>query len=201
LAEFRKRHRAAGARFATAATRKFELQSSQEIAMQTTPKVSNRTTEPTEDPVVGIPTHPLSAGAGAVAMAVATGAVVGTAAGPVGTAIGAVVGAVVGGLGGDAIASAVGEAQDATYWREHFVQRTHVKPGSSYEDYGPAFAYGESARQRHGDRDFDIVAVELGQDWMAVRGQSNLEWDDARPAARDAWVRSGNSLGNASQRS
>jgi hypothetical protein len=143
---------------------------------------------PSDDPVVGIPSHPVATGVGAVA-AGATGAMVGSAAGPVGTVVGAVVGAVIGGLGSDAIASAVGEAHDAAYWRENYANRPYAKPGRSYDDYGPAYAYGEQARQRHGNRDFDSLAPELGQQWHAVRGPSALDWDEAKPAARDAWDR------------
>jgi hypothetical protein len=130
-------------------------------------------------------------------MVAATGAVIGTAAGPLGTAVGAVVG----GLGGDAIASAVGEAHDSAHWRDHFDNQAHGNPGSSYEDYVPAYAYGESARQRHGDRQFDVVAEELGQEWGAARGSSNMDWDEAQPAARHAWERFDTPLGNASRRS
>ena len=141
-----------------------------------------------DDAVVGVPHHPVATGVGAAA-AGATGALVGSVAGPVGTVVGALVGAVIGGLGGDAIASAVGEARDAAYWRENYANRPYAKPGRSYEDYGPAYAHGETARQRHGHRDFDSVAPELEQEWRAVRGNSLLEWEDARPAAHDAWTR------------
>jgi uncharacterized membrane protein len=70
---------------------------------------------PSDDPVVGLPQHPLAAVAGAVVTGAATGAVVGTAAGPIGAVIGAAVGAVAGGLGGDAIANSLEQAHDADY--------------------------------------------------------------------------------------
>lgn len=132
-----------------------------------------------DHPVVGIPSHPVAAGVGAVA-AGATGAVVGSAAGPVGTVVGAMVGAVIGGLGSDAIASAVGEAQDAACWRENHAQRPYAKPGRSYDDHGPAYAYGEMARQRHGDRDFDT----LTPSWVAngARCAVSRSWNGKPPS-------------------
>jgi hypothetical protein len=93
-----------------------------------------------------------------------------------------VAGAIVGGLGGDAVASEI--SMHAAHSR---------KPGTTDEDYGPAYLYGETARQRYGERDFDDVAGELGRGWEAARGRSSLNWDEAKPAARDAWERFGKS--------
>jgi hypothetical protein len=142
-----------------------------------------------KDSLVGVPSHPVAAVVGAVAAGGATGAVVGTAAGPVGTAIGAVVGAVAGALGGDAVASAVGQATDEAHWREEFASRPYVKAGSTYDDYGPAYAFGEDLHRRRPDAQFDDLDAELDVEWVTVRSSSRLEWSEARPAAREAWER------------
>jgi hypothetical protein len=142
-----------------------------------------------KESLVGVPSHPVAAVVGAVAAGGATGAVVGTAAGPVGTAIGAVAGAVAGALGGDAVASAVGQASDEAHWRREYAKRPYVKAGSSYDDYGPAYAFGEGLRRRRPDAQFDELDEELGAEWVVVRSTSRLEWVDARPAAREAWER------------
>lgn len=142
-----------------------------------------------KDSLVGVPSHPLAAVAGAVAVGGATGAVVGTAAGPVGTAIGAVVGAVAGALGGDAVASSVTQATDDAHWRREFAKRPYVKAGSRYEDYGPAYAFGEGLRRRRPDAGFDDLDTELEAEWIAMRAGSRLEWIEARHAAREAWER------------
>ena len=42
---------------------------------------------------------------------------------------------------------------------------------------------------RNPGRSFDDVEPELRNNWRSTRGQSSLEWDHARPAARDAWDR------------
>jgi hypothetical protein len=144
-----------------------------------------------QDSLVGVPSHPLAAAVGALVAGGATGAVVGTAAGPVGTAIGAVVGAVVGALGGDAVASSVGQATDEAHWRREFARRPYVKPGSSYDDYGPAYALGEDLRRRRPEAQFDALDAQLDIEWITIRSGSRLEWGEARPAAREAWERYG----------
>lgn len=140
-----------------------------------------------DDHLVGIPSNPMAMGMGAIA-AGATGAVVGSAAGPVGTVVGAIVGAVIGGLGSDAIASAVGEVQDAAYWRENHARHAE-HPGRNIGDFGPAYSHGAVARQRQVDRDHDGPMPGFGQAWPAERGPSQLAWADAEPAIRDAWER------------
>ncbi len=147
----------------------------------------NKSRASDDESLVGVPSHPVAAVVGAVVAGGATGAVVGTAAGPVGTAIGAVVGAVAGGLGGDAIAASVSEAADDAHWRENYQSRPYVAPGSSYDDYGPAYAFGEAARRRLPEARFTDVESDLAGGWGESRRSSKLEWEQARHAVRDAW--------------
>ncbi len=156
--------------------------------MQTS-EASNTSSTPDDESLVGVPSHPVAAVVGAVVAGGATGAVVGTAAGPVGTAIGAIVGAVAGGLGGDAIASSVNEAADHAHWRENYQNRPYVAAGSSYDDYGPAYEFGEHARRRSPSASFDDVESDLAGGWGEARRSSKLEWEQARHAVRDAWER------------
>jgi hypothetical protein len=154
---------------------------------------SSRTPHDTDnESLVGVPSHPVAAVVGAVVAGGATGAVVGTAAGPVGTAIGAVVGAVAGGLGGDAIASSVSEASDDAHWRENYKSRPYVTDDGSYDDYGPAYAFGEHARRRHPSASFNDVESDLAGGWGEARRNSKLEWEHAKHAVRDAWDRTAN---------
>jgi hypothetical protein len=46
---------------------------------------------------------------------------------------------------------------------------------------------------KHRGRRFEEVEPELSREWITVRGESGLEWTDARNAARDAWNRLGDS--------
>ncbi len=137
-----------------------------------------------DDRLVGVPSHPLAATVGAIALGGATGAVMGTVVGPVGTVIGAVAGAVVGALGGDAIASSVGEAAECPAWRDSYASRSYVAAGSSYDDYRPAFALGEDARRRYVHQNFDDIQDGLAGEWHGARGDSTLAWDQAKHAVR-----------------
>jgi hypothetical protein len=142
------------------------------------------------DPISGAPgAHPLGTGVGAALGGVASGALAGAVAGPPGMLLGAAAGAVLGGLAGKAVGEAVDPTFEYDYWREHFTGRPYVLLGDSYADYGPAYGYGVDAYLRFHGRDFDTVEVELAQQWVAARGASSLEWEQARLAARDAWLR------------
>jgi hypothetical protein len=145
------------------------------------------------DPLTGAPgAHPVGTGVGAAVGGAAAGAAVGTVAGPVGTVAGAAVGAIVGGLAGKGVAEAVDPTSEAAYWRENFKTRPYAKDAASFDDYAPAYGYGVSAYGKYPGRSFDDVEPDLSRGWNAARGNSNLHWDNARGATRDAWERVGN---------
>jgi hypothetical protein len=150
----------------------------------------NKTATPNRDPLTGEPgAHPVGVGVGAVAGGAAAGAAVGTVAGPVGTGIGAAIGAVVGGLAGKAAAEAIDPTAELGYWRDNYGSRDYVDPARKFDDYAPAYDYG--VRRYQAGKSFDDLEPDLAGDWDNVRGNSDLEWNDARPAARDAWDRLG----------
>lgn len=138
--------------------------------------------------LVGVPSHPLGAGVGALGGA-AAGAAVGMAGGPVGAVIGAAFGAVAGGLGGDAVASSFDQVEESNYWRENFSRRPYVQADASFDDFGPAYAFGAGAFDRYRSRGFDEAETDLSVEWDAHRGTSSLDWPRARDASRDAWDR------------
>ncbi|HSU24009.1 PA2169 family four-helix-bundle protein [Comamonadaceae bacterium OTU4NAUVB1] len=140
------------------------------------------------DPITGAPgAHPVGTGVGATGGALA-GAAAGSLAGPVGTVVGLVAGAVVGGLGGKAVAENVNPTAEDAYWRESYNREAYVQPGSSYDDYGPAYEMGWSTRASRADT-FDAVEPSLADEWSTRRGASGLDWEQARPATRAAWER------------
>jgi hypothetical protein len=139
------------------------------------------------DSLVGVPSHPIAGGVGALAGGAAAGAAVGTVAGPVGTVIGAVVGAAVGGLGADAIAESASEARDDSHWRERFASRPYVISGDSYDDYAPAYELAERSHARLSSSDPDEIEATLAREWPTARGNSKLSWERARLAVRDGW--------------
>ena len=111
------------------------------------------------------------------------------AAGPVGTAVGAAVGAVVGGLGGKAVAEGVNPTAEENYWRDNYQQEPYYRSGTTFDDYAPAYRLGVDAPNRYGDRSFDDVESVMEHDYSTLRGQSRLEWEDAKHATRAAWDR------------
>ena len=121
--------------------------------------------------------------------ALAAGAAMGSVVGPVGTAVGAAIGAVAGGLIGKGVAEGINPSVEHEYWRGNYANRPYAKKGTAYEQYGPAYQYGWESYSRNSDSRFDDVEDELAADWEKRRGQSKLDWDSAKPAARDAWER------------
>lgn len=107
--------------------------------------------------------------------------------GPVGAAVGALAGAAVGALAGKGVANADPVEED-TYWRDNYASRPYVS-GASYDEFGPAYRYGVDSYSKYQGRSFDEVDADLSRDWGSIRGKSSLDWERARPAARDAWQR------------
>lgn len=141
--------------------------------------------------------HPVATGTGAVVGGVAggvaggaaAGAAVGGMTGPVGAVVGAAVGAVAGALAGKGIGKAVDPVAEDTYWRDNYSTRPYVTPGSTYDDYGPAYKHGVDAYSRYPDRKYEDIEADLSRDWGTSRGNSSLEWEHAKHASRDAWHR------------
>jgi len=125
--------------------------------------------------------------AGGVAGGAAAGAAIGGMTGPVGAAVGALAGAAVGALAGKGVANADPVEED-TYWRDNYASRPYVS-GASYDEFGPAYRYGVDSYSKYQGRSFDEVDADLSRDWGNTRGKSSLDWERARPAARDAWQR------------
>ncbi len=124
---------------------------------------------------------------GGAAAGAATGTLVG---GPVGTAMGAALGAIAGGLAGKTIAEgSIDPSAEDDYWRENYKHRPYADGTTSYDDYGPAYRYGVDAFGRHPGRSFEEAEPELSRNWGSTRGTSNLGWDRASHATRDAWNR------------
>lgn len=156
---------------------------------------SSKTSDTNEnrDPISGaLGAHPIGTGLGAVAGGAAAGAAAGTVVGPVGTVVGAAAGAIVGGLAGKGIAEAIDPTSEAAYWRENFKDQPYAEDATGFDDYGPAYGYGVSSYTKYPGRSFDDVEMDLSRDWDGARGASNLQWNQARNATRDAWERLGN---------
>jgi hypothetical protein len=142
------------------------------------------------DPITGAPgAHPVGTGIGAAAGGMAAGAAVGAVAGPVGALAGAVVGAVVGGLGGKAIAEHYDPTIEEKYWRDTYTNEPYYRKDLAFDDYAPAYRLGGEALGRYRDARFNEVEGDLADDWERQRGESRLDWNDAKLATQAAWTR------------
>lgn len=149
------------------------------------------------DPITKAPgAHPVGVGAGAAGAGAAGAALGGAVGGPIGAVVGAAVGAVAGGLGGKAAAEAVNPTVEDEWWRQNYATRPYAREGVSYDTYRPAYQYGWQARMMHGDAEWSEIEPNLEAGWMSARGDSKLEWADARHAAKDAWDRIGPPIGS-----
>lgn len=152
------------------------------------PDKYNEEPDANRDPISGSPgAHPVGTGAGAAGGAAAGAAIGGAVGGPVGFAAGGVAGAVAGGLAGKGVAEAVNPTVEDAYWRTNYSTRPYVIAGTTYDVYQPAYRYGWESRGRYEGRTWDEVEDDLGAAWPNARGTSEMDWDDARLATRDAW--------------
>lgn len=150
----------------------------------------DRELDANRDPITGTPgAHPVGVGAGAASGGVAGGLIGAAVGGPIGAGVGAVVGAVSGGYAGKGIAEAIDPTEEHKYWRAEYSKRPYVTHGSDYGQYGPAYQYGWESYQNHQGKKFQDVAPELAGDWETRRGESQLSWNNAQAATRDAWLR------------
>ncbi len=92
-------------------------------------------------------------------------------------------------LAGKRATRALDPKREDAYWRDHYTERAYVEEGSSYDDYGPAYAFGVSTFGRYPGRSFADAEPELSRQWIGRSGASMLGWDEARYAVRDAWNR------------
>jgi len=127
--------------------------------------------------------------AAGVSGAVVAGAAVGSAAGPLGAAIGAVIGGGIGAGVGHEIAAEINPKAEDLFWRENYKTRPYILAGSDYDDYRPAYRYGVDSYRKFPDNDFDVLEPGLSTDWYSSRGDSELDWEDAKHATRDAYER------------
>lgn len=142
------------------------------------------------DPITDAPgAHPVGTGVGAALGGAAVGAATGTVAGPVGGAVGAAAGAIVGGLAGKGVAEVLDPTVEYAYWRDNYADRPYVESGATFDDYGPAYAFGVVSFSIFSDRDFDEIEPDLARGWDTARSTSRLSWENARHATRDAWER------------
>jgi hypothetical protein len=151
---------------------------------------NKQTTDTNPDPITGEPgSHPLGTGVGAAITGAAAGVAGGALAGPVGAAVGAAIGAVAGGYAGKAVEEEFDPTAEDAYWRANYRNRPYIEKDSEYDAYRPAYQYGWESRSQHRGRRFEEIETELATGWEKRPDRSQLSWEKAKPATRDAWDR------------
>lgn len=80
------------------------------------------------------------------------------------------------------------------YWRDNYSSRPYAVKGSKFEDYEAAYEVGHESYDRYANQSFEEVELSLKQDYesyCAKHGYTELPWDQAKHAVRDAWDQSG----------
>lgn len=91
-------------------------------------------------------------------------------------------------------ASAVHADVEREYWKENFHSRDYIRPKHDFSDYEPAYRYGWECRAAYGDKDWEEIQDELAAGWFHFRSDCSLTWDEAAPAAKDAYDHAGKQL-------
>ncbi len=81
-------------------------------------------------------------------------------------------------------------SKENNYWRENYTKRPYYSKSENYKTYEPAYQYGVDLYNRNpGKRYDDLNQNQLQTDWLKVRGNSSLNWDQAEKASRDSYNR------------
>lgn len=80
--------------------------------------------------------------------------------------------------------------EENSYWRDNYASRPYYQKSRDYSTMEPAYRYGMDMYNQYPDRRYDqLDRSELERGWNQTRGDSNLEWNDAEHATRDAYNR------------
>lgn len=77
------------------------------------------------------------------------------------------------------------------YWRENYASQPYYNPNLSYQDYQPAYRTGYEGYVEYANtsKPLDEIEVELRRSYESAYGDAGLDWEQAKPAVRDAWIR------------
>ena len=146
------------------------------------------------DPISGAPgAHPLGTGIGA-ASGGAAGATIGSVGGPIGVAVGLVTGVVAGGLAGKGVAEKIDPTAEDAFWREECANRADSDEGEPYKLYQLAYRTGYEGFGRYPGRTYEEAEMDLQRDYESNRSSTDLTWERAKQATRDAWTRVNDSV-------
>jgi hypothetical protein len=79
------------------------------------------------------------------------------------------------------------QAEDL-YWARNYWKQPYFRPDYDYEDYAPAYCVGYSGCAQYGGR-FEDAEKSLCANFVRIKGDSRLTWEEAIEPIRSAWAR------------
>lgn len=79
-------------------------------------------------------------------------------------------------------------AREDEYWQGAFRRERFYAPHLDYEDYAPAFCVGYIGYAQYGGS-YEDAEKSLVANWVRIKGDSRLPYEQARHAIRAAWDR------------
>lgn len=74
------------------------------------------------------------------------------------------------------------------YWAENHWKEPYFRADYDYEDYAPAYCVGYTGRVQYGGR-FEESEKCLHANFVRIKGDSRLTWEEAIEPIRAAWLR------------
>lgn len=74
------------------------------------------------------------------------------------------------------------------YWAHNYWREPYFRADYGYEDYAPAYCVGYSGCAQYGGR-FEDAEKSLCANFVRIKGDSRLTWDEALAPIRSAWAR------------
>lgn len=88
----------------------------------------------------------------------------------------------------------------STYWRNNYPKRPYYSSSRDFSVYEPAYRYGVDLYSRHPGTPYESLdQAQLRSGWEQAHGNSDLSWNEAQKATRDAYERmykNRNNMGN-----
>lgn len=88
----------------------------------------------------------------------------------------------------DAAARLYSARLEDLYWSRNYWREPYFRAGFDYEDYAPAYCVGYSGCAQYGGR-FEDSEKSLCSNFIRIKGDSRLTWEEAREPVRAAWER------------
>ena len=86
------------------------------------------------------------------------------------------------------VAVEVDPLREDEYWRDAHLRARYSSPAHDYEDFAPAYCVGYTGFAQYGGS-FEDAEKSLCANWVRIKGDSRLSYEQALPAIRAAWTR------------